>query len=71
MSAETFDYHHGKHHNAYVTKLNAMVEGSSGPARASTRSSRAPRAASSIRRPSTLTATLGVHEAQRRRPRGL
>lgn len=28
MSAETFDYHHGKHHNAYVTKLNAMVEGS-------------------------------------------
>ena len=28
MSAETFDYNHGKHHNAYVTKLNAMVEGS-------------------------------------------
>ena len=27
MSAETFDYHHGKHHNAYVTKLNALTEG--------------------------------------------
>ena len=27
MSAETFDYHYGKHHNAYVTKLNAAVEG--------------------------------------------
>lgn len=26
-SAETFDYHYGKHHNAYVTKLNAAVEG--------------------------------------------
>ena len=27
MSAETFDYHHGKHHNAYVNKLNALTEG--------------------------------------------
>lgn len=26
-SAETFSYHHGKHHAAYVTKLNAAVEG--------------------------------------------
>lgn len=26
ISSETLDYHHGKHHNAYVTKLNAMVE---------------------------------------------
>ncbi len=25
MSAETFDYHHGKHHKAYVDKLNAAV----------------------------------------------
>jgi Fe-Mn family superoxide dismutase len=25
-SAETFSYHHGKHHNTYVTKLNAAVE---------------------------------------------
>ena len=25
MSEETFDYHHGKHHNAYVVKANAMV----------------------------------------------
>ena len=28
MSAETFDYHHGKHHNAYVNKLNALTEDS-------------------------------------------
>lgn len=27
MSAETFDYHYGKHHAAYVTKLNAAIEG--------------------------------------------
>ncbi len=26
FSAETFDYHHGKHHNAYVTNLNKMLE---------------------------------------------
>jgi Fe-Mn family superoxide dismutase len=27
MSAETLEYHHGKHHNAYVNKLNALVAG--------------------------------------------
>lgn len=27
MSAETFDYHHGKHHNAYVGKTNDAVKG--------------------------------------------
>lgn len=27
ISAETLDYHHGKHHAAYVNKLNAMIEG--------------------------------------------
>jgi Fe-Mn family superoxide dismutase len=27
MSAETFDYHHGKHHAAYVAKLNELTEG--------------------------------------------
>lgn len=27
MSAETFEYHHGKHHNAYVTNLNKLIEG--------------------------------------------
>ncbi|MBA2936309.1 superoxide dismutase [Sphingomonas sp. CGMCC 1.13654] len=26
MSAETFDYHHGKHHNAYVQKVNGWEE---------------------------------------------
>jgi superoxide dismutase, Fe-Mn family len=27
ISEEAFDYHHGKHHNAYVTNLNKMIEG--------------------------------------------
>ena len=27
LSAETLEYHHGKHHNAYVTNLNNLVEG--------------------------------------------
>jgi Fe-Mn family superoxide dismutase len=27
MSAETFDYHHGKPHKAYVDKANKMTEG--------------------------------------------
>lgn len=27
VSAETIDYHYGKHHNAYVTKLNGLIEG--------------------------------------------
>jgi Fe-Mn family superoxide dismutase len=27
MSAETLDYHHGKHHRAYVDKVNVLVEG--------------------------------------------
>ncbi len=27
MSAETFDYHYGKHHQAYLTKLNELVAG--------------------------------------------
>ena len=26
MSAETLDFHHGKHHRAYVTKTNALLE---------------------------------------------
>ena len=26
VSAETIDYHHGKHHNAYVTNLNKFVD---------------------------------------------
>ena len=25
MSAETLDFHHGKHHNAYVTNLNNLI----------------------------------------------
>jgi superoxide dismutase, Fe-Mn family len=25
ISSETFDYHHGKHHNAYVTKANELI----------------------------------------------
>ena len=27
VSAETLDYHHGKHHKAYVDKLNMLLEG--------------------------------------------
>jgi Fe-Mn family superoxide dismutase len=27
MSAETLEYHHGKHHKAYVDKLNGLIEG--------------------------------------------
>jgi Fe-Mn family superoxide dismutase len=27
ISAETLEFHHGKHHNAYVTKLNGLLEG--------------------------------------------
>lgn len=27
ISAETLDFHHGKHHNAYVTNLNNLVKG--------------------------------------------
>ena len=27
ISEETLDYHYGKHHNAYVTKLNGMIDG--------------------------------------------
>jgi Fe-Mn family superoxide dismutase len=27
ISQETLEYHHGKHHNAYVVKLNSLLEG--------------------------------------------
>jgi Fe-Mn family superoxide dismutase len=27
LSAETFEYHHGKHHAAYVNNLNKLIEG--------------------------------------------
>lgn len=27
ISAETLQYHHGKHHNAYVNKLNDLIKG--------------------------------------------
>ena len=27
ISAETLDFHHGKHHATYVAKLNGLVEG--------------------------------------------
>ncbi len=28
ISSQTLDFHHGKHHNAYVTKLNELIAGS-------------------------------------------
>lgn len=33
MSAETLDFHHGKHHRAYVDKVNAALADRPGPAR--------------------------------------
>ena len=27
LSEETIDYHYGKHHAAYVTKLNGLIAG--------------------------------------------
>ncbi len=27
ISSETLEFHHGKHHNTYVTKLNGLIEG--------------------------------------------
>ena len=27
ISSETFDYHYGKHHAAYVNNLNTLVKG--------------------------------------------
>ncbi|HAK90567.1 MAG TPA: superoxide dismutase [Fe], partial [Massilia timonae] len=27
ISAETLEYHHGKHHQTYVTNLNNMIKG--------------------------------------------
>ena len=27
LSVETFEYHYGKHHQAYVTNLNNLVKG--------------------------------------------
>src|SRR3954465_5391910 len=30
MSAETLEFHHGKHHQAYVTKTNELIGGESG-----------------------------------------
>ena len=27
ISKETLDFHHGKHHNTYVTKLNGLIAG--------------------------------------------
>src|SRR6478672_1858113 len=29
MSAETLEYHHGKHHKAYVTKTNELIQNES------------------------------------------
>lgn len=27
ISAQTLEFHHGKHHNGYIAKLNALIEG--------------------------------------------
>ena len=41
MSAETLDYHHGKHHRAYVDKANQLLEAKSGAGGTLTRTIRA------------------------------
>ena len=33
FTAETFDYHYNKHHNAYVTNLNNLLQDKSAPKR--------------------------------------
>jgi Fe-Mn family superoxide dismutase len=35
LTAETLEFHHGKHHNAYVVNLNKLLEASPRPTRAS------------------------------------
>ena len=58
LSAETFEYHYGKHHKAYVDTLNGMIEGTDGGERRRSRtSSSAPRARSSTRPPRSGTTT--------------
>ena len=44
MSRETLEYHHDKHHKAYVDTGNKLLEGSGWKASRSKRSSRAPSA---------------------------
>ena len=73
LSAETFDFHHGKHHNAYVTKANdqlagAGLEGASlseviRKAKASGKAS-----CSTLRRRSGTTASTGSASRPKRRP---
>lgn len=44
MSAETLDYHHGKHHKSYVDKVNAAIDGKVAPGSLSSLIARAKRA---------------------------
>jgi Fe-Mn family superoxide dismutase len=46
MSKETLEYHHGKHHNAYVVNLNNLQKGTEFESMVSRTSSRSPAAAS-------------------------
>ena len=55
ISAETLEYHYGKHHQTYVTNLNKMIEGTDRPTRRSRRSSPRPRARCSTTPPRSGT----------------
>ena len=73
LSAETFEYHYGKHHKAYVDTLNRMIEGTDDEnASRSRRSSSRPRASCSTRPPRCgTTPVLELDGAGRRwRPLG-
>jgi superoxide dismutase len=60
ISAETLEYHYGKHHKTYVDKLNGLSRAPSS-SQSSRRSSRRPRAASSTtRRRSGTTPSTGT-----------
>ena len=63
---ETFEYHYGKHHQAYVTNLNNLIPGTEfeNMARWKTSSSRSPAAASTTTPPrSGITPFFWNHEA--------
>jgi superoxide dismutase len=54
-SRETLEFHHGKHHNAYVVNLNNLQKGTEFESKTLKRSSRRPAAASTTTRPRSGT----------------
>jgi Superoxide dismutase len=61
ISAETLEYHYGKHHQAYVTNLNKLIEGTEfADARWKTSSASPPAACSTTPRRSGTTPSTGT-----------